>query len=69
MTDPNSWLIERIADDEVRRLAGRHVADPLAGELRVDIVADPHTEMMTDTAGPGRHEPSGWRTSRRVRLW
>ena len=41
MTDLNPWLIERVADDEVRRLAEAHVADPLACQLGVDIVADP----------------------------
>ena len=44
MTDLNPWLIERVADDELRRLAEAHVADPLACQLGVDIVADPHAE-------------------------
>jgi hypothetical protein len=44
VTDLNAWLIEHVADDELRRLAQLHAADALACELGVDIVADPHSE-------------------------
>ncbi len=44
MSETNAWLVERVAEEEVRRLAEVHVADPLACELGVDIVADPHAE-------------------------
>lgn len=38
------WRIEHIGDAIVDRLARAHTPDPLAVELGVDLVADPHSE-------------------------
>ncbi len=40
----NPWRIEQIDQSVVDRLAGKHTPDPLAIELGVDLVADPHRE-------------------------
>jgi len=39
-----SAIALHVDDGTVRRIAERFVADPLAAELGVDIVADPHRE-------------------------
>jgi hypothetical protein len=40
----NPWHVEEVDDAVVRRLASAHVPDPVAVELNVDLVADPHRE-------------------------
>lgn len=44
MSARNPWQIEAIDPTVVDRLATTHRADPLALELNVDLIADPHRE-------------------------
>ncbi len=46
--DTNPWLVEKVDEEVVERLAARHTPNPRAVELGVDIVGDPHHE---DDAG------------------
>lgn len=46
MTKPphGTWAVQEVDQATVERLAAARVADPLAVELAVDLVADPNRE-------------------------
>jgi hypothetical protein len=43
-TSANPWLVERVDQELVDRLAAIHVTNPRSREMGVDIVGDPHRE-------------------------